>query len=42
MYDQYGHAGMGQGAGFGGFGGFEGFDIGDALRAFMRFASESS
>lgn len=36
MYDQYGHAGMGQGAGFGGFGGFEGFDIGDALRAFMR------
>ncbi len=36
LYDQYGHAGLGQGAGFGGFGGFEGFDIGDALRAFMR------
>ncbi|MDX9858228.1 MAG: molecular chaperone DnaJ [candidate division Zixibacteria bacterium] len=37
MYDQYGHAGIGQGAGFGGgFGGFEHFDIGDALRAFMR------
>jgi len=38
MYDQYGHAGLGQGAGFGGFGGggFEHFDIGDALRAFMR------
>jgi len=36
VYDQYGHAGLGQGAGFGGFGGFEGFDIGDALRAFMR------
>ncbi len=37
-YDQYGHAGVGQGAGFsGGFGdGFEGFDLGDALRAFMR------
>jgi len=35
-YDQFGHAGVGQGAGFGGFGGFEGFDIGDALRAFMR------
>ncbi|MFZ5980601.1 MAG: molecular chaperone DnaJ [Candidatus Zixiibacteriota bacterium] len=34
MYDQYGHAGLGQGAGFGG--GFGGFDIGDALRAFMR------
>ncbi len=34
-YDQYGHAGLGQGAaGFGGFGG--GFDISDALRAFMR------
>ena len=39
MYDQYGHAGLGQGAGgFGGFGGggFEGFDLSDALRAFMR------
>lgn len=37
MYDQYGHAGLGQG-GFGGFGGgdFAGFDLGDALRAFMR------
>jgi molecular chaperone DnaJ len=39
MYDQYGHAGLGQGAGFGGHGGsggFEGFDLSDALRAFMR------
>lgn len=38
MYDQYGHAGLGQGAGFGGYGGggFEGFDLSDALRAFMR------
>lgn len=37
MYDQFGHAGLGQGGGFGGFGGFEGgFDLGDALRAFMR------
>ncbi|MBD3403055.1 molecular chaperone DnaJ [candidate division GN15 bacterium] len=38
MYDQYGHAGLGQGAGGfgGGFGGFEHFDLGDALRAFMR------
>lgn len=36
MYDQYGHAGLGQGVGHGGYGGFEGFDIGDALRAFMR------
>ncbi len=36
-YDQFGHAGMGQGSGFpgGGFG-FEGFDLSDALRAFMR------
>lgn len=34
-YDQFGHAGVRQGAGFG-FGGFEGFDLGDALRAFMR------
>lgn len=36
-YDQFGHAGMGQGqaGGFGG-GGFEGFDLSDALRAFMR------
>lgn len=39
MYDQYGHAGLGQGGGFGsgGFeGGFGGFDLGDALRTFMR------
>lgn len=38
MYDQFGHAGLGQGAGAGGAGyGFgAGFDIGDALRAFMR------
>jgi molecular chaperone DnaJ len=36
VYDQYGHAGLGQGAGFGGFSGFEHFDLGDALRAFMR------
>lgn len=38
MYDQYGHAGVGQGAGFGGgYGGtYEGFDLSDALRAFMR------
>ena len=34
-YDQFGHAGVGQGRGFG-FSGFEGFDLGDALRAFMR------
>ena len=34
-YDQYGHAGAQQGAGFGGFG-FEGFDMAAALRAFMR------
>jgi molecular chaperone DnaJ len=34
LYDQYGHAGLGQGAA--GFGDFGGFDIGDALRAFMR------
>ncbi|MCK4631628.1 MAG: molecular chaperone DnaJ [candidate division Zixibacteria bacterium] len=34
-YDQFGHAGLGQGAGFGGFGG-GGFDVSDALRAFMR------
>lgn len=36
MYDQFGHAGMGQPGGFGaqGFGG--GMDLGDALRAFMR------
>jgi molecular chaperone DnaJ len=35
-YDEYGHAGLGQGAGFGGYG-FQGsFDLGDALRAFMR------
>ncbi|MEW6049799.1 MAG: molecular chaperone DnaJ [Candidatus Zixiibacteriota bacterium] len=37
MYDQFGHAGVGQGAGFGGgYGGYEGFDLSDALRAFMR------
>ena len=38
IYDQYGHAGLGQGAGAygGGFQGFGGFDLGDALRAFMR------
>ncbi len=36
IYDQYGHAGLGQGGGFGGAGGFEGFGLGDALRAFMR------
>ncbi|MCP4567679.1 MAG: molecular chaperone DnaJ [FCB group bacterium] len=35
QYDQFGHAGIGQGAGFGG-GGFEGFDLSDALRAFMQ------
>lgn len=35
QYDRFGHAGLGQGAGFGGFG-FEGFDLSDALRAFMR------
>ncbi len=38
-YDQFGHAGIGQGAGAGGgqWGGFQGgFDINDALRAFMR------
>lgn len=33
-YDQFGHAGIGQGAPGGGFG--PGFDINDALRAFMR------
>ena len=38
VYDQYGHAGLGQGAGGfgGGFQGFGTFDLGDALRAFMR------
>jgi molecular chaperone DnaJ len=38
MYDQFGHAGLGQGAGGfgGGFAGFEHFDLSDALRAFMR------
>lgn len=37
MYDQYGHAGMGQQSGFGGGGfGAQGFDLSDALRAFMR------
>ncbi|MDD4050768.1 MAG: molecular chaperone DnaJ [candidate division Zixibacteria bacterium] len=35
QYDQFGHAGLGQGAGFEGYG-FGGFDLGDALRAFMR------
>jgi len=36
QYDQFGHAGLGQGAaGFGG-GGVGGFDLSDALRAFMR------
>lgn len=42
-YDQFGHAGLGRGAGgqdpFGagaGAGGFAGFDLSDALRAFMR------
>lgn len=36
MYDQYGHAGLGQGGG--GFSGYGagGFDLHDALRAFMR------
>jgi molecular chaperone DnaJ len=42
LYDQYGHAGAGRGAGqdpfgAGGYGGgFGGFDLSDALRAFMR------
>ena len=37
-YDQFGHAGLGQGGGFGagGYGGFGGFDVSDALRTFMR------
>lgn len=35
-YDQFGHAGIGAGAGAGGYGGFGGFDLSDALRAFMR------
>src|SRR3990172_1012355 len=35
-YDQFGHAGVGQGAGFGSYGGFGGFDVSDALRTFMR------
>jgi len=35
-YDQFGHAGVGQGAGFGNFGGFGAFDVSDALRTFMR------
>lgn len=35
-YDQFGHAGVGHGAGFGNYGGFGGFDVNDALRAFMR------
>lgn len=34
MYDQFGHAGVGQGAQQ--YRGFEGFDLSDALRAFMR------
>jgi molecular chaperone DnaJ len=37
QYDQFGHAGLGQGAGFPGGGGFGfEFDLSDALRAFMR------
>jgi len=38
VYDQFGHAGLGQGAGGygGGYQGFGAFDLGDALRAFMR------
>jgi molecular chaperone DnaJ len=37
VYDQYGHAGLGQGGGFGGgYQGYGAFDLGDALRAFMR------
>ena len=36
MYDQYGHAGVGQQSGFGGGFGAGGFDLSDALRAFMR------
>ncbi|HEY3216262.1 MAG TPA: molecular chaperone DnaJ [Candidatus Eisenbacteria bacterium] len=36
-YDQYGHAGVGSGAGTGAGGfDFSGFDLADALRAFMR------
>ena len=35
-YDQFGHAGVGAGAGQGNFSGFGGFDVSDALRAFMR------
>ncbi len=35
-YDQFGHAGVGPGAGFGNYGGYGGFDVSDALRAFMR------
>src|SRR5512140_1130435 len=34
MYDQFGHAAVGQGAHA--YQGFEGFDLSDALRAFMR------
>ena len=38
VYDQYGHAGLSQGAGGfgGGFQGYGSFDLGDAMRAFMR------
>jgi len=36
VYDQYGHAGLNQGAGFGGGGSWGGFDLNEALRAFMR------
>jgi len=38
MYDQFGHAGVGQASGFAGASGFgfDHFDLGDALRAFMR------
>lgn len=38
VYDQFGHAGLGQGTGGfgGGFQGYGAFDLGDAMRAFMR------
>jgi molecular chaperone DnaJ len=38
VFDQFGHAGLGQGAGGygGGYQGYGTFDLGDALRAFMR------
>jgi len=41
-YDQFGHAGVSQGAGFGGGFGAGGFDMSDALRAFMRDFGGSS